>query len=261
MPMLWTAVLAAGCARTPRTTACFDSTDGRAGISDGAPDDGPAYGATGAFVIRPFGRVVLICTGTMVALRAVLTAAHCVTGHSPYRLEFTLDRDALGAPQAAIAPVRRVFLNPQYDLRASGSLHDIALVELDAPLGRSHCERWLSPAEAPRMLGPGAAVELVGYSGRVADGVPFGSKAATRATIASLGTDEMTVGGPGEPQGCVGDSGGPAFARDATGARRLVAVTSRSANDATECTDGSIHTRVDAYAAWLATTLATIEAK
>jgi secreted trypsin-like serine protease len=69
----------------------------------------------------------------------------------------------------------------------------------------------------------------------------------------------MTIGAPGEPQNCEGDSGGPAFLVGADGTKRLVGIVSRSANDATDCVDGSVHTRVDAYADWIATTLHLID--
>jgi secreted trypsin-like serine protease len=254
---LWAAILVVACGRGGPGGS--DSANGRVAVAESVPDDVQAYAATGAFIIRPFGRPILVCTGTLVTPRVVVTAAHCVARKSTHRLEFNLGRDVGQTPESAGVPIRRVFVNPQYDLRASGSLHDIALVELEASLGTS-TEQVLSPDEASRVLGPGSRVELVGYGGRAANGSPLAAKGATRARITSLRADEMTIGGPGEPQGCEGDSGGPAFALVPGGGRRLVAVTSRSANAATECEDGSIHTRVDVYASWLVTTLATIEA-
>lgn len=259
---LWAAVCAAGCAQTPISSGSddTDSTSRCVAAAARLPNDPQAYPATGALIMRPFGSAVLVCTGTLVAPRVVITAAHCVTRISKERLEFTLNHDVATAPKAASASVRRTFVNPEFNLRAKGSLHDIALIELDRPLGSPACERILSPAQAPALLRSGVSVELVGYGGGVPGGARLGQKAVTRANLTSVRADEVTIGGPDEPQSCEGDSGGPAFLVDASGVRRLAAVASRSANDATECLDGSVHTRVDAYATWLTEGLAAAEA-
>lgn len=250
-------VFAGACGRQPAASNGANATEGGDAVSGGALDEDPsAYRATGAFFVRPFGSAFLECTGTAIAPRAVITAAHCVTNLSKKHLEFTLNRDATAAPAAASVAVLRAYVHPDYDLRSPGSMHDIALAELEAPLETSSFERSLSSAEASAVLRPDADVELVGYgaNSRVAE------KTAKRATIRGLRADEMTIGGPGEPQSCAGDSGGPAFVLNERGARRIAGIVSRSANDATECVDGSIDTRVDAYSDWLAATLATIEA-
>jgi secreted trypsin-like serine protease len=247
--------LAGACGRAPAASGGPDATEGSDVVSGGAPDDPSTYRATGAFLVRPFGSAHLVCTGTAIAPRVVITAAHCVANISKKRLEFTLSGHAATEPAAASVAVLRAYVHPSYDLRSSGSLHDIALVELAAPLDRSTFERLLSPQEAPAVLRSGAGVELVGYASKSR----LIEKTATRATITSLRADEMTVGGPGEPQSCEGDSGGPAFVLDGAGGRRIAGIVSRSANDATVCVDGSIDTRVDAYSVWLGATLATIE--
>ncbi len=249
-------VFAGVCGRGPAASGGAETTEGDDPAFRGASDDPATYRATGAFFVRPFGSAFLECTGTAIAPRVVITAAHCVTNLSKKRLKFTLNRGATTAPERASVTVLRAYVHPGYDLRATGSMHDIALAELEAPLESSSFERMLSPAEASAVLRPDGDVELVGYgaSSRLAE------KAAKRATIRGLRADEMTIGGPGEPQSCEGDSGWPAFVLNERGVRRIAGIVSRSANDATECVDGSIDTRVDAYSAWLAATLATIEA-
>jgi secreted trypsin-like serine protease len=249
-------VLAGGGLRDSAASGVPDGTKGTAAVFRGAPDDASTYRATGAFLVRPFGSPFLVCTGTVIAPHVVLTAAHCVANHSKERLEFTLSPEALAAPAAASVSVLRAYVYPGYDLRSRESLHDIALVELDGPLAIPAFERLLSPTEAFALLRSGGRVELVGYAGKS----HLGEKTVTRARVTSVSADEMAVGGPGLPQSCGGDSGGPAFVFNASGARRIAGVVSRSANDVTECVDGSIDTRVDAYDGWLTTTLATIAA-
>jgi secreted trypsin-like serine protease len=253
---LGVAVFAIACGRGPAPSGRAATTESGEPVSADAPDDPAAYRATGAFFVRPFGSAFLECTGTAIAPRVVVTAAHCVTNLSKKRLQFTLNRDATAAPVGASVTVLRAYVHPDYDLRSTGSMHDIALAELEAPLESSSFERLLSAAEASAALRPDGDVELVGYGANAR----LPEKTAKRATIRPLRADEMTIGGPGEPQSCEGDSGGPAFVLNGRGARRIAGIVSRSANDATECVDGSIDTRVDAYSDWLAATLATIEA-
>jgi secreted trypsin-like serine protease len=217
---------------------------------------GSGIGATGALVVRPFDSTVVVCTGTLIAPSVVITAAHCLRAHPAKTMEFVLATNVQDAPRAAGIAARRIFLNPEFAIREVGSLHDIGLVELVLPIEGMSAELLMDPAAAT-LIQPGAGVELVGYGTR--DGGGSGQKTSTEATISSVGVDEMKIGGPGEPQNCKGDSGGPAFVIGLDGVRRLAGIVSRSANNATECIDGSIHTRVDAYADWIAATLTVIE--
>jgi hypothetical protein len=122
-----------------------------------------------------------------------------------------------------------------YDLRAKGHAHDIALVELDAPLNGLTAERVLDPLEAAAVLRPGVRVELVGYGRTSADGWRLGEMNAAEATITSVGAYEMTIGRPRRAAELPGRLGGPAFLTVADGTRRLISIVSRSANDATDC--------------------------
>jgi hypothetical protein len=61
-------------------------------------------------------------------------------------------------------------LYPTYEFRASGLSHDIALIELDAPLGSLTGEHVIDPVKATSLLRPGIRIDIVGYGAIGADG-------------------------------------------------------------------------------------------
>ena len=225
------------------------------GGAPGSPPAARAFSATGALVTRPFSSPILVCTATVVAPRVLITAAHCAALCAAQPLEFTLKADPAGAQAPLGVTLRRAYLHPAYDLRADTSLHDIALIELDEPLAHANGELVLDPADTAWALRAGLQVALVGYGEPRANGGQQGAKYTAAATITRLDADEMTIGAPGEPRSLAGDSGGPAFVFYPDGTRRLAGIVSRSASDAPGEVGGAIHTRVDAYADWIAATL------
>jgi secreted trypsin-like serine protease len=227
-------------------------------VIDGHALDAAMYPAVGALVHwTESGMFFLDCTATLVAPRVVLTAAHCVAGDALLPSFTQLSDPTRATPGTAVAAIR-AFVASDYDPFASGSLHDIALLELATPIDGAQLDPWLEPADAPGVLRAGDAVMLVGYGAVAADaGGSVENGAGSR--IASVTDDEMIIGGPGEVQSCVGDSGGPSYVTLSTGERRLAGVVSRSADPTSECGAGSVHTRVDAYAGWVRATIDGIE--
>lgn len=195
-----------------------------------------------------------LCTGTLVAPDAVLTAAHCGAA-----TEVELAPDARG--RGLRAPVRERVVHPDG--------LDVALLRLGTPLHdaevivsvRSAADR--APSGELRAFGFGArsagslagAWTLQGVD-LVLDG--WGCDGRRPAVTGCKPGFEMIVPPQGGADTCRGDSGGPLlelapFPDPDAGLRcgwRLVGVTSRSISGA-GCGQGGIYVRADATLAWM----------
>jgi secreted trypsin-like serine protease len=233
------------------------NTTAAGGAIGGAPVPVQDFPATGVLLDDVGAQSPhLVCTATLIAARAAITAAHCVT-YNVQSLRFTLASDPLGVGVHDTMPVERAYLHPSFHSSALGSLADIALVELATPSDILPAT-WLTPELAPIDLHAGGLLDLIGFGATTAPGGHARHKNRALGRIARVSSNELVVGGPGESQSCIGDSGGPSYLLSSDGTRRIAGIVSRSANDKTECVDGSIQTRVDAYAPWIAATLTTI---
>jgi len=175
------------------------------------------------------------CTGTLVASRVVVTAAHCV-GVPPTHVFFGTDPDEGGWT----AEVMAAHAHPDFDpVRFA---NDIAVVELTAvvpvapiPLGRTS----LTPSDV------GRPVRLVGFG--VGDDDESQTKREGWAVITEVAASAITTA-PSPSSPCTGDSGGPALMTTDTG-EVLAGVI--SAGDSA-CKSMAVETRVDAYTEFLA---------
>lgn len=218
----------------------------------GSPDVANTYSNVGAFFIRaPNGRLFPICSGTLVAPTAFLTAAHCTSyfeqvaapdGYTAY-VSFSnlIAWGALtdAATIASLIPVTDVITNPSFSQRQS-DVGDLGLLILGtAPAG-------LSPATLPS-LGlldelstqnglKGASFTVAGYGVQdrvVGGGTPFFTDANPEYRGYAVESFSALNGGylrlsqnpsTGDAGACFGDSGGPNFL-SVNGQRVLVAVT------------------------------------
>src|SRR5438445_5701632 len=220
-------------------------------ITYGFVDENNAYSNTGAFIIKvPDGRILPICSGTLISPTVFLTASHCTSYYTDqlaplgYSAWISFDNpipfDDLTSMSTNLIAVNQVVTNPNYSQRQSDT-GDIGLL-----LVSSQDTVGITPAVLPR---EGLLNELsarngmknsvytaVGYGVQdrvVGGGVPFfqdrnpvprmfafSSFNALNNTFLRLSQNPAT----GNGGTCFGDSGGPNFL-DVNGVRTLVAIT------------------------------------
>lgn len=216
-------LLAAGCV----LDAPADQAAGQAAgalahpIVDGTLDTGdPAVVAIGPRRVGCDEPLAARCTGTLIAPRLVLTAAHCVIDRRlALDLEVMLGSDVT-APGAVFHRVVDIAVHPDY--RQDGDELDVALLVLDRPAAAQPVALAAGPMDAGLQ---GQPVRIVGFGETGPTGLPPGSKRTGTATIGQVAGNWFHIE-PGPSMSCHGDSGGPVLGIE-DGVDVLLGVSSR----------------------------------
>lgn len=200
-----------------------------------APVTGGTSSSDTAVVALAFGDS-LVCSGTMIAPQAVLTAAHCVAGA---RLPDVVIGGAVagGAHHTALA----AFVHPDFDAQTLD--HDVAIVIVGPLTGVTP----IPYATALDGAAAGSAIRVVGYGWTVASDPSPPLRRTGRSVLDAV--DALRLVSHAAPsQACEGDSGGPALFDGGSGERVLGVASSGD----TGCTQFARHTRVDIHADFIA---------
>lgn len=194
------------------------------------------YPAVGALLTADGG----LCSGTVIASRWVVTAAHCLEGGVSGAV-FALGND-VDSPSKVIN-VASGRQHPQYD--ANNIVNDIALIRLASDAGVTPVPRASSLDQSE-----GEALTFVGFGITSGGASNSGIKRSVTMPLAQLDPTTFSYGVRGKNT-CSGDSGGPAFITQ-NGQVRIAGVTSYG--DAS-CRAYGVDTRVDVYGSWIDQTI------
>ncbi|HYF48537.1 MAG TPA: trypsin-like serine protease [Planctomycetota bacterium] len=233
-------------------------------IIDGTNVNASVFPTVGIIGDGLFGVDSFYCSGTLIASKYVVTAAHCVCdSFGQPILAGTDGRFRLGGTTYKTS---RIYVHSTYagdfSFLEEGNF-DVALFELDtAVTSVTPTQLYLPPAAAPAN---GMLLTIAGYGlvGEGRFGVNENSLPPPEGTI-EFGTTTIQTVSPtfikwvfddlpppsNEANTSPGDSGGPAFLNDG-GTLKLVAVTTGGSNFDASFGDNSFDTRVDSISAWI----------
>lgn len=183
-----------------------------------------------------------LCTGTVVAPRLVLTAAHCLAGlRQDTEVEVYFGQEINAADKVAATDYG---VHPRFCPDCKEDIYDYGYVVIasDFTVPGGFLLPVTTQEEWDEAMVGGREVTLVGYGedpeiDALKKGIGIKREVTTTIRRFSDRGLEFYAGGM-QQDSCNGDSGGPAFIRVGSGALRLAGITSRGSNP---CGDGGYY--------------------
>jgi|GEM_PF-2741716 V8-like Glu-specific endopeptidase len=210
----------------------------------------------------------LLCTGTLIAPKVVLTASHCF--HNMEGTQVVVQANELEVAYGAVVlaqatqqqrvDVAKIVVHSQYlkeqgqqyDPSGMATDNDIAFVILSKPITNYQIIPILPESEYNSVLTKGRELIVSGYGLTSLDGPEIPPTLFTAKTPFSRHNNkEFIAGGENLPDTCNGDSGGPAYVM-VNQQIYLVGETSRAVLDGQlVCGSGGIYTLGGPYMQWI----------
>ncbi len=188
------------------------------------------------------------CSGTMIAPRFALTAAHCVARASSAKV--TTVGGKFSTSQA------KFYVNPEFKSDVIDNRNDVALIEFDNDFKLTEFAILADEKTNPR---DGESAFIAGYGVDSADGTyaDFGVLRSLAVTVTNLkySNAEVEISEGSASGACHGDSGGPAYSLVDGHVVLWGTDVINSRNSDKDCMDFELYTRVSTFAPWILTVI------
>lgn len=201
------------------------------------------------------------CTGSLIHKRIVLTAAHCLdeSDGAIRKIYAVFTTDMSKATRANVVAASTGKAHESFAPSAAASWNDVALVKLSADAPSDFKLARLPSRTTPLRVGV-QAIQM-GFGKAEATRNPTTDTSGVLRGVSGIALLRVTADGKelhfneSTKGSCNGDSGGPAYIRDADGKLTQVGLDSRG-NLANSCLGTGIYTNVSAHLNWIRSTSA-----
>lgn len=210
-----------------------------------------------------------LCTASIVSPNYLITASHCVKPGSTKNLRVVFGTDiSQKSTITAVGSVLGAVQSPLWKTNQNNQTNtgDFAIVRLAAPLPAGFVPATILTDAS--LLQDNAPVLLEGYGITTGHPDPKSTddngagvlrSVVTTISDAKFSQSEIMIDDSKGKGACHGDSGGPAYVKDAQGKIFLFGVTSRGTDQF--CTQGVVYTNIMAYVSWIPTAVKELEAQ